>query len=130
MVADNRNRGDSNPGRDEQQRPEPEVDRLLKALVVLRGSELHLEIAQPPRLLVRGSLKRLNRGPIYDEEMARLCDQMIGAGNRRRFGESGEIEFGYSLPFNGKIWRFRVNLRRQSGQMSLVARKVDELEEV
>src|ERR1700733_14179001 len=102
---------------------ELEVDKLYKALIKLKGSDLHLKVAKPPYVRVRGSLKSLNRGPIWDEEMARLCVPMMDERNRRIFEETGGADFAYSMPFEGDIWRFRVNLLRQLGHIGLVAPK-------
>jgi twitching motility protein PilT len=42
-------------------------------LVKLEGSDLHLKVGRPPIVRVNGTLRPLNRGPIDDEEMVRLC---------------------------------------------------------
>jgi len=104
---------------------ELEIDTLYKALIKFKGSDLHLKVAKPPYVRVRGSLKPLKRPPIWDEEMARLCMPMLDERNRRIFEETGGADFAYSMPFEGDIWRFRVNLLRQLGHIGLVARKVN-----
>jgi twitching motility protein PilT len=123
MIADNRNHCQPSPGR-EPQPGELEVDKLLKALVRLRGSELYLDVAQPPRVLVRGKLRPLNRAPMGDDEMVRLCDEMLDDYERRTFEQSGEVEFNFVLPFEQNICRFRVRLRRESGRVGLIAVRV------
>ena len=105
---------------------ELEIDKLLKALVKLKASELHLTEGKPPYVRFRGSLRPLNRGPIRDEEMARLCVPMMDERNRRTFEETGGTEFAYSMPFEWKVWRFRVSLLRESGQIGMIARKVND----
>jgi twitching motility protein PilT len=103
-----------------------EIDKLFKAVIKLRASDLQLTMAKPPFVRVRGSLKRLNRGPVFDDEMARLCLPLMDEANRRVFEQTGGVEFIYSLPFEGNVWRFRVNVLRQSGDVGLVARKLPE----
>ena len=69
----------------------------------------------------------MNRGPIDDEEMVRLCFPMMDERNRRIFDENGGADFAYAMEFEGKNWRFRVNLLQQLGHVGLVARRVNNL---
>ena len=109
---------------------ELEVDKLFKALIKLKANELRLEVAQPPRVCVRGSLKPLNRPPVFDEELERLYVPMMDERNRRIFEETGAADFAYCLPFEGEVRYFRVNLLRQSGSTSgCVARRLIEEQE-
>ena len=102
-----------------------EVDKLFKALVKFEGSDLHLKVGQAPILRINGTLRPMNRGPIDDEEMVRLCVPIMDERNRRIFLEEGGADFAYSLEVDGKPWRFRVNLLKQMGHMGLVARRVN-----
>lgn len=54
-------------------RQELEIDKLFRALVKLEGSDLHLKANRPPFVRVHGTLRPMNRPPIDDEEMCRLC---------------------------------------------------------
>lgn len=104
---------------------ELEIDKLFKALVKLEGSDLHLKVGKPPYIRVKGSLRPMNRGPIDDEEMVRLCFPMMDERNRGIFDKNGGADFAYSCEVDGKSWRFRVNLLQQLGHVGLVARKVN-----
>ena len=42
---------------------ELEIDRILRAVVKLKGSDLHLKVGRPPFIRVAGTLKPLNRRP-------------------------------------------------------------------
>src|SRR6185437_3948629 len=105
---------------------ELEIDKLFRALVKLEGSDLHLKVGRAPIIRVHGTLKPMNRGPIDDEEMVRLCFPMLNERNRRIFDETGGADFAYSIEVDGKPWRFRVNLLQQLGHVGLVARKVNQ----
>jgi twitching motility protein PilT len=96
---------------------ELEIDKLLKALIKLKGSDLQLEVAKPPVIRFGGVIKALNRGPMHDEEMVRLCVPLLDQRNRQVFEETGGTEFAYSMPFEGEVWRFRVSLQRRSRQI-------------
>jgi len=104
-----------------------EIDKLFRAVISNKGSDLHLKEGLPPHVRVNGTLKPLNRGPIDDEEMVRLIFPMINLMERRKriFEEDGGVDFAYMLEVDGKKWRFRVNVLQQMGHVGLVARRVN-----
>jgi twitching motility protein PilT len=106
-------------------REEYEIDKLFRALVKLSGSDLHLKVDRPPIVRVNGTLRPMNRGPINDEEMVRLCVPLLNERNRRIFDETGGADFAHTVDVDGKLWRFRVNMLQQLGHMGMVARRVN-----
>lgn len=106
-------------------KPDLEIDKLFRALVKLKGSDLHLKVGRPPTVRVNGELRPLQRGPIDDEEMVRLCFPMMNERNKKIFDENGGADFAYTVDVDGEIWRFRVNLLQQLGHVGLVARRVN-----
>jgi twitching motility protein PilT len=102
-----------------------EVDRLFRALVKLKGSDLHLKVDRPPVVRVNGTLKPLDHPPIPDEEMVRLTFPMMDERNRGIFESTGGADFAYTVDVDGTVWRFRVNLLQQMGHVGLVARRVN-----
>lgn len=106
-------------------RQELEIDKLFRTCVKLKGSDLHLKVGRPPYMRINGSLRPLNREPIDDEEMVRLCFPMMDARNRRIFDENGGADFAHVVDVDGDTWRFRVNLLQQMGHVGLVARRVN-----
>jgi twitching motility protein PilT len=101
-----------------------EIDKLFRACVKLEGSDLHLKVGKPPFVRVNGKLRPLNRGPIDDEEMVRLCFPMLNDRTKRIFEDEGGADFAHMLEIDGTKWRFRVNLMQQLGHVGMVARKV------
>jgi len=106
-------------------REELEIDKLFRAVVKFEASDLHLKAGCAPYVRVNGTLKPLNRGPVDDDEMVRLCFPMLNERSRRVFDEDGGVDFAYSLDIDGATWRFRVNVLQQMGHMGLVARRVN-----
>lgn len=102
-----------------------EIDKLFRALVKLKGSDLHLKVGRPPIVRVNGDLRPLQRGPIEDEEMVRLCFPMMSDRNRKIFDRDGGADFAYTVDVDGEMWRFRVNLLQQLGHVGMVARRVN-----
>lgn len=107
-------------------REELEIDKLFRALVKLKGSDLHLKAERAPIIRVNGTLRPLDRGPIDDEEMVRLCFPMMNDRNRKIFDETGGADFAHTVEVDGERWRFRVNLLQQLGHVGMVARKVNQ----
>ena len=106
---------------------ELEIDKLFRALVKFEGSDLHLKVGSAPIIRVSGTLRPLNRGPVDDDEMARLVLAMFQNDPHRMkiFEENGGCDFAYSLQIDDKRWRFRVNVLQQMGSVGLVARRVN-----
>lgn len=104
---------------------ELEVDKLFRACVKLEASDLHLKVGKPPMVRVDGSLRPMNRGPIEDEEMVRLCFPLMNERSRKIFDKDGGADFAHMLEVDGTNWRFRVNLLQQLGHIGMVARRVN-----
>lgn len=104
---------------------ELEIDVLFKALVKLKGSDLHLKVDRPPYIRVKGELRTLNRGPIDDEEMTRLIFPMMDERNRKIYNNDGGADFAHTCLVDGVQWRFRVNVLTQMGHIGLVARRIN-----
>ncbi len=105
-------------------REELEVDKIFRALVTLEGSDLHLKVGRPPIVRVDGTLRDLTRPPIDREEMVRLLFPMMDKRQRKIFEEEGGVDFAYTVDVDGEMWRFRVNMLQQLGNIGLVARRV------
>lgn len=107
-------------------REELEIDKLFRALVKLKGSDLHLKVGRPPIIRVNGTLRPLDRDAIDDEEMVRLIFAMFSQRSRKIFEETGGADFAHTTDVDGSIWRFRVNVLQQLGHVGLVARRVNQ----
>ena len=107
-------------------REELEIDKLFRALVKLKGSDLHLKAGRSPIVRVNGTLRPLDRGPIEDEEMVRLIFPMFTDRNRKIFEETGGADFAHTTDVDGSLWRFRVNVLQQLGHVGMVARRVNQ----
>lgn len=102
-----------------------ELDKYYQVLVREKGSDLHLKVDQPPIIRVRGELRKLNRGPIDDEEMTRLILPTMDERNRRILNDNGGADFSHQCEVDGNPWRFRVNVLQQMGHLGLVARRIN-----
>jgi len=98
-----------------------ELHEWLAAVVSGQASDLHLKAGSPPMIRVRGPLQRLQRQPLTAQELQRLAEHVIPLNRRPKFDEDGEVDFAYSAP---GIGRFRANVFRQRGSVSMVMRRL------
>jgi twitching motility protein PilT len=101
------------------------VDTLL-AMMAERGcSDLHLKAGSPPAVRTDGRLTLLRDLPAFTaDEMTVLGREMLEARNLPAFDAGADVDFAYEL---AGVGRFRVNLFRQRGTVSLTARRVSSL---
>jgi twitching motility protein PilT len=59
--------------------------------------------------------------PVSQDETESIADAIVPEDRKGRFAEMGEVDFAYSLH---NIGRFRVNVFRQRGSISMVLRKL------
>ncbi len=93
----------------------------LRELTGGEGSDLHLKAASAPMIREVGRLRRLDREPLTTQELAQLAQAIIPAYREARFDDEGEADFGHSV---SGVGRFRANVFRQRGSVSMVFRKL------
>jgi twitching motility protein PilT len=98
-----------------------EFDGWLKGLMEGEGSDLHVKVGSPPMIRLPGGLQRMDRDPITPVETSAIAESIIPADRRDLFEKNGEIDFAYSLR---DIGRFRANVFKQRGSISMVLRRV------
>ncbi len=98
-----------------------EFDGWLKQLIGGEGSDLHVKVGSAPMIRLPGGLVRLTRDPLMPDDTKQIAEGIIPEDRKQKFADLGEIDFAYSLP---DIGRFRVNVFRQRGSISMVLRKL------
>ena len=99
-----------------------ELDVLLREMIRLRGSDLHLTAGQPPRVRIDGSLAEMgDRDPLEGEDTLRLARSLLTAPLWRRFEDDNELDFAFEVP---ELARFRGNCFRQRGCLALSVRHI------
>jgi twitching motility protein PilT len=98
------------------------ITPYLRALVDLRGSDLHCKAGSPPRIRIDGRLRALQAPVLTQDVTERMLEQILRADLIEEFARTNEADFAYSLP--GGAGRFRVNAFRQRGSVGLVLRRV------
>ncbi|HEX9976200.1 MAG TPA: type IV pilus twitching motility protein PilT [Dehalococcoidales bacterium] len=99
-----------------------QIDELLKRMVDGGASDLHLKVPSPPVFRIDGLLiPQEDLPPLTSEDIEGLFKQISTQQQRGVFGKELELDFAYSVP---GLARFRVNILRQRGTMSLAFRRV------
>lgn len=98
-----------------------EIGELLKILVDRHASDLYIKVARPPILRIAGTLTQLDVPRLSPEEVKNLIYSMMNDDQIKKFEESYDADFSYSLR---GIARFRVNTFKQRGVPGAVIRMV------
>src|SRR5437588_2006835 len=104
-------------------RREPEANKLFRMVMKHEGSDLHLKVGLPPMMRLRNAIRQMEMKPISAEEMERLLFPIMSPRSRKLLEETGGADFAHIVGVNE--CRFRVNIFRQRGDLSLVARRVN-----
>jgi twitching motility protein PilT len=104
---------------------EPEANKLFRMVMKYKGSDLHLKVGQPPAMRLAGVLRYMQLPPLSTAEMERLMYPLLTARQRGILDEEGGVDFAHVVTDADIETRFRVNLFKQRGKLSLVARRVN-----
>jgi twitching motility protein PilT len=103
-------------------RREPEVNKLFRVVIKHEGSDLHLKAGLPPMMRLKGVIRRMEMRPLTQEDMERLLYPTLTASHRKILDDTGGVDYAHVI--GNDECRFRVNLFKQRGRLSLVARRV------
>jgi twitching motility protein PilT len=99
-----------------------EIASALRTLVEREGSDLHVKVDSPPVARMHGELIPLEGfGVLAAEDTEKAFREMAEARSVAEFEEDGEADFSFALP---DVSRFRVNVFKQRGAISIVCRAI------
>jgi len=101
--------------------PEPKINKYLRYTCELKASDLHFKSNARVHVRHKGSLKPLKGPPLTPQEVEDLWFEIMNEHQRNQLAEKGASDFAYQL---GDGDRFRVNIFRQRGTLSVAARRV------
>jgi twitching motility protein PilT len=100
----------------------PSLSELLKRMVDMGGSDLHITTNSPPRIRVHGELKPCEDLPaLGPADTKQLAYSILTDAQKHRFEESLELDFSFGIK---NIARFRGNLFNQRGATGGVFRVI------
>ncbi|MBO2944817.1 type IV pilus twitching motility protein PilT [Paenibacillus sp. F411] len=94
---------------------------LLEHTFQAGASDLHVSVQSPPMLRVDGALRPIGGPPVGIQEAEDMAQELLGSGRYAEFDDRGDYDFAYAL--NPEV-RFRVNIYRQRGRVSIAARAI------
>jgi twitching motility protein PilT len=98
------------------------IEELLKLMVNKGASDLHLKVPSPPVLRIDGELKVQEDLPsLSAEDIDQIFASIATPHYKSIFEREQELDFSYSV---AGIARFRVNVLRQRGTLSIAFRLV------
>src|SRR3954462_11257215 len=104
---------------------EPEANKLFRIVMKHKGSDLHLKVGLPPAMRLGGVLRQMQMPQLTTADMERLMYPLLTARQRSILEEEGGVDFAHIVSDGDLETRFRVNLFRARGRISLVARRVN-----
>jgi twitching motility protein PilT len=98
------------------------LPELLRKMIEMRGSDLHLTTNNPPRVRVDGHLKPLDGyRNMTPADTKQLAYSVLTDSQKHRFEENLELDFSFGLK---GLARFRANIFNQKGATGAVFRAI------
>lgn len=97
------------------------ITRLLASMRKLDASDLHIKVGIPPVYRIGGLLRPIQSEALTEEEADHLLDPLINEVQRKRFEDTGNLDFATHLPDGD---RFRVNVFRAGGHTHAAIRRI------
>jgi len=97
------------------------LSELLKKMIEMGGSDLHVTTNSPPRIRIHGKLRPLDMPPLTAADTKALAYSVLTDAQKHRFEENLELDFSFGLK---NLARFRGNLFNQRGAVASVFRTI------
>jgi twitching motility protein PilT len=99
-----------------------EIEALLRRLVELEGSDLHLRVGEPPIIRMHGEMTRLeSAAPLTNERLEAMLVAIMPDRNRHEYVDLNDTDFAYEI---SGVARFRCNALRDRKGAGAVARVI------
>ncbi len=100
---------------------EPAINKFFKAAIKIEASDLHLKVGTVPKMRIHGHLKNTTGEAITAKMVQELVFEILSEDQKKFFLENGALDFAWQV---GDMDRFRINIFRQRGFISLSARRI------
>jgi len=107
--------GSSQPG------GEPKLAKYFRAIVKAGASDLHLKSGKPPHIRKTSKLQTSPTEALTSEDILSMAEELLTPEQSKFFHEHGSVDLAWELEGSD---RFRINVFRQRGRVSLAARRV------
>ncbi len=96
------------------------LQKMLKRAIQKDASDVHIKSDSQPFFRIDGALIRRAR-KLTADDVAEIVDFLLNDDQKARFKEHGEVDLAY---VDEELGRFRVNVFRQRGSVSMVLRRI------
>ncbi len=97
------------------------IDRLLRTVIELKASDLHVTVGQPPVIRHHGRMKRLETKVLDNDDTTGLMKAITPDRCQQELQEKGGSDFAIEF-IDG--YRFRVAVFKQRGSIGMVLRRI------
>lgn len=94
---------------------------FFKLMVDRGASDLFFSVGAPPNIKIEGVIAPVGQVPLKSQQMAEIALSLMNDDQRKEFEATMELNMGLSIP---QVGRFRINLFRQRGDISMVVRYI------
>ncbi len=101
--------------------PTLSLTELLKKMLEMGGSDLHITTNTPPRIRVDGKLRPLEGPVLSSSETKHIAYSVLTDAQKHRFEENWELDFSFGIR---GLARFRANVFLQRGAVGSVYRTI------
>jgi twitching motility protein PilT len=98
-----------------------QINELLTKMVEQGGSDAHLKVGMPPGVRISGKIHQMGDTPLQPEHTRAIARTLLDDEQWEKFSNTGDMDTSYSIP---GVARFRVNVLRQRGSVSVVLRVI------
>ena len=97
------------------------LHQLLKTMLEMGGSDLHVTNNSAPQVRVDGKLRQLDMPPLTAVETKQIAYSVLTDNQKHRFEENLELDFSFGIK---NLARFRANVFMQRGSVAAVYRTI------
>jgi len=97
------------------------IDGLLREMVQMKASDMHLTVGQPVIYRIHGDIARVSQDPITPDMMRQFIFPTMPKRNQEEFSKIQDTDYAYELQ---NIGRFRVNIFRDRNGVGAVMRHI------
>jgi twitching motility protein PilT len=98
-----------------------EIDALLRQMVSLGGSDLHLSVGAPPKARISGSIQAIAEGPLTAPVLENMLQEIVAERKWSEFIQRRDLDFAYEIP---GLARFRGNFLCNHWGLGAVFREI------
>lgn len=98
-----------------------DIIRFLEEAVEKGASDIHLRMDEPPALRKDSKIFKTNLDPLTEADLFAIIEAIVPASIKNKAFEVFDLDFAYEIK---GVSRFRVNLSRELGRISIVIRVI------